>query len=191
MKPILALGLKNVVIDASAWDLAHKYWFETMALRLQDESVKQWIGQPDYFVGVDRVMAQAMPDASEEERTRAARALYMKSVVKYVQEEGEVLQENVDALHSLQDSYHLALCTTNTKDTVDAILNAVGLTNMFDIVVASEKEEKDDKQAVFQRLWELHGQPIAYVGNLREDTKVYLEEHGVKYYKPEQLPSLI
>lgn len=179
-KPIIATAIKNIFIEGSAWDKAHKLWYEERAKELKDDSIKKWIGRDDYFKGVDEVMLRLYPNLSEEERTKKARELFFDSVVKYIEQNSSVVkQESVEQFKKLKKNYRIALITTNTQGALERILTACNLEDFFDLKETSLPEEKDDVKLVFERFIEKYGKPIIYLGT-NEKSLVYAKEKGIK-----------
>jgi len=164
-KPVIATTFSGLFIKSDPWKKAHMRWFEEAAATLKDPKIKEWIAKPDYFKGVDEVTAQLFPDLSPEEQTQKARQLFFESVLKYIEDNPNVINtEVIDYFKSLKETYDLALITTNTKDAIDKILILANMTDMFDIIETSLPEEKDDKKIVFDRFVQKNGKPTLYIG---------------------------
>lgn len=180
IKPIIATTLSGLFVKHEPWDKAHILWYENMAEKLNDNSVKQWIDRPDYFKGVDDVMKRLYPKLSDEERTRKARELFFDSVIKYIGKHPEVRNlEVIDFFELIKPNYRIALITTNTQNAVDRILKKVGLEGFFDIIECSFPEEKDDKKIVFSRFIQKYGKPLIYIGGGRKDSYDYCREKDI------------
>jgi len=179
-KPIIATTLSGLFIKSDPWDNAHILWFKEMSEKLNDTSVNKWANRPDYFKGVDIIMKKLYPDLSDEERTVKARELFFDSVVKYIEQNPNIVNREVaDYFHSLRPDYRLALITTNTEQAVQRILSASGLKELFDIIEASRPEEKDNKAVVFDRFIEKYGKPIIYIGGGKTDSYDYCAERNI------------
>ena len=179
-KPIIATTLSGLFLSHEPWEKAHVLWYETMAEKLNDPSVKQWIDRPDYFKGVDEVMKRLYPALSDEERTIKARELFFDSVISYIeQNEGVKNQEIINYFKSLKTKYQIALITTNTEKVVDRISSVAHLDGLFDIIECSLPEEKDDKRVVFSRFIKNYGKPIIYIGGGRKDSYDYCAENEI------------
>ncbi|MBS3092731.1 hypothetical protein J4466_04925 [Candidatus Pacearchaeota archaeon] len=179
-KPIIATTLSGLFVKHEPWDKAYILWYENMAKKLNDNSVKQWIDRPDYFKGVDEVMKRLYPKLSDEDRTTKARELFFDSVVSYIKQNKDVNNKEIsDYFKSLKTKYRIALITTNTEDAVSRILSVTYLDDLFDIIECSLPEEKDDKRIVFSRFIEKYGKPLIYIGGGRKDSYDYCAEHDI------------
>lgn len=179
-KPIIATTLSGLFLKQEPWDKAHILWYEKAAKRLNDKSVKEWAGRPDYFKGVDEIMQRLYPNLSEKERTFKAREMFFDSVLEYIKEHPKVKNEQIiKYFKSLKKDYHLALITTNTKSALERILSITNLENLFDIIEKSKPEEKDDKRIVFNRFIKRYGKPILYIGGSRKDSFDYCKEQNI------------
>ena len=180
-KPIIATTLSGLFVKSEPWDNAHKLWYEERSRELNDDSIKEWSDRPDYFEGVDIVMKRLYPEMSDEQRTTKAREMFFDSVIKYVEQNPDVKNDNVvDYFKSLKQDYRIALLTTNTKETVDRLLKILNLEDFFDVIETSLPEEKDDKRAVFGRFIQNHGKPLIYIGGGRKDSYDYCAEHEIR-----------
>jgi phosphoglycolate phosphatase-like HAD superfamily hydrolase len=180
-KPIIATTLSGLFIKKQAWDKAHAIWYENAAKKLNDKSVLDWIGKPDYFKGVDEVMQRLYPSLNDKKRTIKARQMFFDAVIKYIKQNPDVKNNQIiDYFNSLKSKYRLALITTNTKQALEKILSATKLSNLFDIVETSEESEKDDKVIVFDRFFKKHNKPTLYIGGSRGDSFDYCKDKGIK-----------
>jgi len=180
MKPIIATTLSGLFIKTTPWKEAHKKWFEQIIKETGDDSFRQWINREDYFEGVNLAMTRIMPDASKEERTKEARKRFMQAVVGCIKEnKGPVNKDVADFFISLKEKYSLALITTNTKDFINKILDMTKLSNLFDIIEASESSEEDDKAAVFERFIKKYGKPLIYIGGDRKDSYDFCKQRNI------------
>jgi len=179
-KLIIATTLSGLFIKSDPWKKAHILWFEKVAEKLQDSSVRGWANRQDYFNGVDIVMRRLYPDLSEEKRTIKAREAYFDSVCEYIKENPQILnKEIIDYFLSLKDKYKIMLVTTNTKDKIGRILSITNLANLFDAIEASNPEEKDDKGIVFDRFLKKYGKPVLYLGTDRKESFDYCKKNKI------------
>jgi len=179
-KPIIATTLSGLFVKSEPWSKAHILWFEEMAEELKDDSIKDWISRPDYFKGVDEVMKQLYPDASDEDRTERARESYFNSVLKYIGKNPKVKNpEVIDYFKSLKSHYRIGLITTNTRDAVNRVLKVLDIENLFDFIETSYPGEKDDKAIVFDRFIDEAGKPVVYVGGGRKDSYDYCKDKKI------------
>ena len=180
-KPILATTLSGLFIKKEAWDKAHAVWYEDAAKKLNDKSILKWVGKQDYFKGVDDVMQRLYPDLNKEQKTIKARQMFFDSVIKYIKQNPDVRNnKTIDYFSSLKSEYRLALITTNTKQALENILSATKLSDLFDIIEASEESEKDDKIIVFDRFFKKYKKPVIYIGGSRKDSFDYCKNKGIK-----------
>jgi len=181
MKKIIATTLSGLFIKTAPWKEAHRLWFERIVEQTGDESFRQWVAKTDYFDGVNLAMARIMPDASKEERVREARRMFMQQVLGYIKENREsvVNRDVAEFFRGIRQKYALALVTTNTRDFIDEILSAAGLSDFFDIIEASPSSEEDDKVAVFERFVEKNGKPAVYFGGERKDSYDFCRQKNI------------
>lgn len=181
-KPIIATTLSGLFISPDPWNRAHKIWFEEMAIKLNDLSIKELAEKEDYFKFVDDIMKRLYPNLSDEERTTKARKEYFKYVVKLIMEnlEDYVRNDVVDYFLSIKDSFRIALITTNTPEALSQILEVAELLDLFDIIEFSLPEEKDDKIKVFDNFIEKNSKPILYIGGDRKSSYDYCKANNIK-----------
>jgi len=171
---VLAVGLKGVIIDTKAWDIAHEKWFEEYAHKLQDPTILDWVGRDDYFTGVDKVIKRIMPNASEQEQRKRARDEYHAKVIEWVQEHHGVRTEIVNILASV-DARVVVVTSAETKGAHE-LLNLIPQ-GIIDAVYASD--EKDDKKAVFEQMLEHEEKPVLYIGSGRQETRELCAIHSI------------
>lgn len=171
-KLIIATNIDGFLIHHSAFIEPHRTWFDRAILLTKDTGLKKWKGDKNYFQGVDEAMKQIMPNASEEERTEQARKWYQEDVVFYIKEHPEVVFKNIaEKLRELkaEGKYTLALVTSNTKQYINEILEASGLSDIYDIVFSIDLAEKPDKEKLFESFIEEYGKPVAYIAGKNGD----------------------
>ncbi len=180
-KPILATTLSGLFIKSEAWTNAHTLWYENASRKLNDESVKQWIGREDYFKGVDKVMKRLYPSLSENKRTKKARELFFETVLENIKRNPSLKNQKItDYFSELKTKYQIALITTNTSSALEKILTATGLKDFFNLTETSLPEEKDDKTKVFNRFIQKYRKPIIYIGGGRKDSYAYCQENDIR-----------
>lgn len=181
-KPIIATTLSGLFIKSEPWEKAHILWYEKIAKKLGDDSIKEWVEKKDYFKGVDIAMKKLYPNLSEEQRTTKARETFFDSVIEYIKQNPKTKnKKTIKYFESLKDKYELALITTNTSSAIKKILNITGLKNLFDIIETSKPEEKDDKKIVFKRFVEKYKKPVIYIGGSKKDSFDYCKENNIKH----------
>src|SRR3989344_5813108 len=84
------------------------------------------------------------------------------------------------ASKKLKSKYEIALITTNTAEAINRILKIINLEDLFDIIEASNPDEKDDKTIVFDRFIRIYGKPILYIGGDRKDSFDYCKQHSIR-----------
>ena len=163
-KEILATNIDGFLIKHAAFIEPHVAWFDRAIKLTRDTSLEGWKHKKDYFLGVDKAMEQIMPEASEEERTSQARKWYQEDVVSYIKQHPEVVYRKVaELMKKLKSRFRLALVTTNTNEYIYQIIEAAGLTGIYDIVYAVPSSEKPDKAALFRNFTREHGKPKYYI----------------------------
>jgi len=173
-KPIIATNIDGFLIKREAfWGGPHRIGFDRLIMLTKDPSLKQWVGKPDYFKGVDIAMKKIMPDATDEERTAQVRKWYQEDVVFYIKENPQVVfKEVVEKLKELKNTgkYILALVTLNSKEYIEEILDAAGLKGVYDIIFATNLEDKPKKEDLFQNFINNYGKPIVYIAGKNGET---------------------
>lgn len=177
-QPVIAVGLKGVLIDARAWEEAHELWFRMYAKQLDDESILTWIGRDNYFMGVEEVMRRVLPDASDEERTVRARKEYFESVIAWVEQHNGVRDSIVQALETASKHARIVVLTSSKEDAATHLLTHIPEC-IVSATYASLPEEKDDKKAVFTRMLEHEEKPLVYIGSGRQETKDICTHAGI------------
>jgi phosphoglycolate phosphatase-like HAD superfamily hydrolase len=177
---IIATTLSGLFLKKEAWNNAHLLWYKNAAKELNDNSILKWVNKKDYFIGVDEVMQRLYPKLDERDRTIKARRSFFDSVIQYIKNNASIKNDDIiEFFISLKKKYKIALITTNTSQAINSILQSAGLTNLFDIIEASNEEEKDDKILVFKRFIEKHGKPIVYIGGDKKDSFDYCKENSI------------
>jgi phosphoglycolate phosphatase-like HAD superfamily hydrolase len=172
--------MKGILLSSEPWMRAHEEWFEQMAQDTGREDLKQWAKKPDYFDGVDEAMKTLYPNRSEEERTAKARELYFEKVVGYTRKNPLVVRKDViDYLREQKKDYRLALLTTNTLRATAQMLEAAKAEELFDIIVCSHEDEKDDKKVVFERFFQRYSGPALFIGGDRQESFEYCKRSRV------------
>lgn len=165
-KPILATNIDGFLIDHSAFIEPHRIWFDRAILLTKDESLANWKGRQDYFIGVNLAMERILPDATKEERTAQARKWYQEDVAHYITLHPVVVNQKIKKeLVKLKGKFTLALITTNTKEYISKILEAADLKGIYDIIFASSSEEAPDKAKIFREFQEEYGEPKYYIAS--------------------------
>lgn len=179
-KPVIATTLSGLFLKQEPWNKAHILWYEKVAEKLGDQSVKEWAKKSDYFKGVDEVMKRLHPKLSDDKRNSKARKMFFDSVVEYIKQNPKVKNEQIiKYFKSLKKEYQIALITTNTQSALEKILSVTNLESLFDIIETSKPEEKDDKRIVFNRFMKKYRKPILYIGGSRKDSFDYCKEQNI------------
>ena len=163
-KPILATNIDGFLIKHEAFIEPHKAWFDRAVKLTGDKSLEQWKNRKDYFKGVDIAMAKIMPQSTEKERTIQARNWYQQDVVTYIKTHQETIYKKaVEILKISKSKFTLALVTVNTNEYIKQILEAAGISDLYDIVYAIPSSEKPDKATLFKNFVERYGEPKYYI----------------------------
>lgn len=163
-KPILATNLDGFLISHDAFIEPHKLWFDRAIALTKNPSFEKWKGTKDYWVGVDEAMKKILPEASEEARIKQAREWFQQDVIKYIRKNPEVINQNlIKVLKKAKNKFQLALITTNTKEYTNQILEAAGLSDIYDIIFASSVSEKPSKALLFRTFVKKYGKPKFYI----------------------------
>ncbi|MCX6749867.1 MAG: HAD hydrolase-like protein [Candidatus Pacearchaeota archaeon] len=193
-KPIIATTLSGLFIKSEPWNKAHILWYDEREKEMKEKkadisAIIEWRKllqeNPDeekkgYFKFVDRVMKELYPYLSEEERTKKARESFFDATLKYIQQNPKVINKDVVRyFKSIKNKYTLALITTNIKPSLERILKIGGLENLFEIIETSNPEEKDAKEAVFDRFIKKYDKPLIYIGSDKKDSFVYCNKNNI------------
>jgi len=169
-KPILATNIDGFLINHSAFIEPHKEWFEKVIKLTGNENLRKWIGSKDYFKGVDIAMEHVMPNATPEQRTLQARHWYQEAVVKYIEENPEIVNHQLgNWLTSLKEKYTIALITSNTSEYIHQILKAADLNDIYDIIFSSSALDKPDKAKLFKEFSKKYGKPKYYIASRNKE----------------------
>ena len=180
-KPIIATTFSGLYIKSTPWKKAHILWFQQASKQLNDPLIKDWAYRDDYFKGVDEAMKRIYPNLSDSQRTKEARNSFFDSVCQYIQQNPDVRNnEVIELFKKLKSKYEIALITTNTAEAINRILKIINLEDLFDIIEASNPDEKDDKTLVFDRFIRIHGKPFIYIGGDRKDSFDYCKQHSIR-----------
>lgn len=172
-KPIFATKLVGIIISKEPYEKAHILWFEDIAKKLDRPDIKDWgtiyTQKDEYFAKVDEIMKLEYPNLSNEERTEKARNKFFEYVLKYIKQNPNVVnQEIIEKLKQIKEEHILALISTSEKEFLIKILEQLNLLDLFDIIEASNSNEKDDREQIYQKFVEKYGTPIKYIENLED-----------------------
>jgi FMN phosphatase YigB (HAD superfamily) len=178
-KPILATTLAGLFVKSDPWKYAHKQWFTKAATTLRDPAVAAWASKENYFPGVEIVMKRLHPQFTDAERSALARQLFFDGVCEHIQTHDVRRHDVIEYFRSLKSKYTIALVTTNTAAAASRILELADIDHLFDITIASDSYEKDDKALVFDRFVAEYGKPVLYIGGERRDSYEYCLKHKI------------
>lgn len=163
-KPIIATNTDRFLIAHRAFVEPHKAWFDMAIKKTGDKSLEKWKGKEDYFKGVNQAMAQLMPKASQEERTKQAREWYQEYVIEYIETHPDCIYKKViEVLKKLKTKYRIALITTNTKDHIQKILEAANISDLYDIIIASSTGKEPKKSELLLKFIDKYKEPKIYI----------------------------
>ncbi|MBM3233876.1 HAD family hydrolase [Candidatus Pacearchaeota archaeon] len=138
-KEIIATGIDGFLIKHEAFIEPHKTWFDRVIRLTGDKSLAQWKGRKDFFLGIDKAMKKIMPYTKEEQRLGKARKWYAEEIIAYLKEHPEAVYKDVEnMLRKLKIRYALALITPSLQEYMPAILEAAGLSQVFDVIFVSK-----------------------------------------------------
>jgi len=191
-KPVIATNIDELLIKHAAFVEPHKAIWKILIEKTGDKSLKKWIGKKDYFIGVNLAMDKIMPDATKEEKTLRVRTWYQEEVIKYIQDNPSCVNRHIlERLKQLKTKYFLVLITTNTQKHINKIVEAAGLTKLYDVIIASETEKEPDKSELIDTLIEEHGKPKYYLTG-KDDPKIIekLNKLEIKIINKNELDSI-
>jgi len=191
-KPIITTNIDGLLIKHEAFVEPHKAVWSRLIEKTGDKNLAKWINKKDYFMGVNLAMDQIMPDATKEEKTLQVRGWYQEAVIKYIQDNpGCVNRHIAERLKQLKTKYMLTLITTNTQQHINKILDAAGLTRLYDLIIASETEKEPDKSELLDTLIEERGKPRYYLtGKDNPEIIEKLKKLEIKIITPSELDSI-
>ena len=163
-KPIIATNADRFLIAHKAFVEPHKKWFDMAIKKTGDKSLEKWKGREDYFKGVNEAMLKIMPKATQEEQTRQAREWYQEYVIEYIKTHPECIYKKViEVLKKLKVKYRLALITTNTEDHIQKILKTIGISDLYDIIIASPIGKEPKKSELLLKFIDKYKEPKIYI----------------------------
>ena len=177
-KPVIALGLKGVLIKPEAWEKAQDNWFAHYAQKLEDDSILTWSGREDYFQGVEEVMKRVMPDATDDERTVRAREEYHQHILEWIHHNEGVRTRMVNVLAAVKDRARVVVVTSTEEKIAHTLLTLIPK-GIIHATYGSRMHEKDDKQTVFERMLSHEEKPVLYVGSGRHTTQTICSRHSI------------
>jgi phosphoglycolate phosphatase-like HAD superfamily hydrolase len=190
-KPIIFTNLDGLLIKHEAFIKPHKAWFHRAIKKTGDKSLRNWIGKPDYFKGVNIAMEKIMPNSSQEKKTLQARKWYQKDIIEYIRKNPKVIiKKNVKILKNLREKYKLILVTTNTKKYINKIIKVSKLQNIYDVIIASKTEKEPNKKDLIKEAIKNHGKPKYYItGKENYETINYLKKLKIKVITEKEITS--
>ncbi|MBN1644998.1 HAD family hydrolase, partial [Candidatus Woesearchaeota archaeon] len=168
MKPILAIDFDGALLKHKPFQNAHKKWFKVMAVLLKDDSINKYSALENYFDKVHEVMKKYLGNVSHETRVKFARMLYAMATVAEVKDK-DLVKDFAAYLKTLKKKYRLALITSAPEDSVEPILDKLGIPDLFDILYKSPVSKHPDKKQLFKEFIKKHGKPKFYIGNGDKD----------------------
>ena len=192
-KPIIATNLNGLLIEHKAFIEPHKDWFDRAIEKTGDISLANWKGKEDYFKGVNLAMEKIMPDATQEQRTEQARKWYQEDVIKYIQENPQVIKKDVvEKLRNLKEKFELILLTTNTLDHINKILEVSKLQGIYNKIIASKTEKEPNKKELITELINKYGIPKYYItGKQDSETIKKFKELGTNIITEKEIDKII
>ncbi len=181
-KLIITTSFSGVIMKNDPWEKAHKVWFEHYAKKLNKPEIAKYAKKENWFNFVDEVMEIAEPKLDETLRTIIAREKYFKIICDLGCDNPNFKNKEIDEyLYSLKEKFSLGLITTTPQITINKILSALKIENLFDYVECSRIEEKDDKVIVFKRFIEKNEKPILYFGGERKEIINFCKENNIDF----------
>jgi len=191
-KPIIATNIDDLLIKHEAFVEPHKAIWGRLIEKTGNKDLAKWIGKKDYFIGVNLAMDRIMPNGTREEKTLQVRTWYQEEVIKYIQNNPDCINRHIaERLKQLKTKYMLILITTNTQQHINKILDAAGLTRLYDLIIASETEKEPDKSELIDTLIEERGKPRYYLTG-KDDPEIIekLKKLEIKIITPSELDSI-
>lgn len=168
MPKIIAIDFDGALLKHRPFEKAHLKWFKVMSVLLKDSSVKKYANLDNYFDKVHVVMKRYLGNVSHDVRVRFARMMYAMATLAEVQQK-DLMEDFVKYLKTLKKKYKLALITSAPEDSVEPILDKLGISNLFDIVYKSPMARHPDKKELFKEFIKKYGKPMFYIGNGDKD----------------------
>ena len=169
-KKMLVIDFDGGLLKSRPFDIAHKEWFRIMAELLRDQTINEHAFKEYYFKYVHEVMLKYLGDIDEASRNAFARNIYAMGIVEAVKK-WDLIDEFAEHLRTLKKKYHIVLVTSAPALAVDAILEKVHCSDIFDIIIKSPMEKQPDKKEFFEELIKKYGKPEFYIGKGDKDIK--------------------
>jgi len=176
-KRIIGFDFDGSIIRSTASEEAHYEWFKVMSVLLRDSKVKKLAGKKDYFPDVFRLMEKytGLKKANSSEKEiliKIARNLYQLAMLGPANKHKKKLlfKDVAKLILNLKKKYNIALITTVPGDIVLPMLRLINF-EKFDITHTTPITEKPSKLNALKRFSRIHGKPILYIGDTKEDAE--------------------
>ena len=163
MKEFIVVDFNGALLSPRPFNETHKAWFQTMSVLLNDPSINNHAGKENYFEKVDEVMTLYLGNVNSETKTKFARQLFSMTLIAEIKKE-DLSQEFVEYLQGLKEKYKIALVTSAPSTSVEPILNKLGISDLFDVIIKSEENKRPKKQELIKEFIKKHKTPLFYVG---------------------------
>lgn len=174
---ILAIDLGGALVRSRPFKIAHVRWFEFFS-KLTGKDFTHYADKENYFEGVHEVMKEYLGDIDEKLKVMFAREVYSMMVLSEFKD-NDLVKGFSDYLRSIKEKYKLALVTTAPEEVVDAILERLGVADLFNIVYKSPMQEEPDKKKMLQKFISKYGKPEFYIGDGDKHIEI-CKEFGIK-----------
>jgi len=163
----IIVDLNGALLQSRPFDEAHKRWFGLMANLLEDDKVKGYANQDDWFDMVDDVMDRFLGDAGKDYKTAMARMLYGMIVVGEIRD-SDLVEEFAEYLYDLKKRYKICLVTTVPDP--EPILEKLNISDLFNVVYKNPIDGRPDKLELIKKFLEEHDSKF-YIGLGDKDLK--------------------
>jgi FMN phosphatase YigB (HAD superfamily) len=178
MKPIIAVDFKGALLRYRPFIEADKKWFYVMSILLKDESIKGYYALEDYYGKVKEIMEKLLGDVDKKTRTVFAREFFSMLLVSEVNQK-DLAVDFAEYLRKIKDKYSLILITSAPEACVEAMLQKLGCSDIFDSLYKSPMQRYPNKKELFKEFIKTHTKPDFYIGEGDKDMPA-LKDLGIK-----------
>ncbi len=174
MKPIIAIDLDGAILKHRPFKKAHEKWFEVMAFKLKDPSIKKYSKLKNYFPKIHEIMKRFLGKVSKEKRLEYMRNLYAELVIAEVKKK-DVIDDFLEYLISIKKKYRLVLISTTPGVSIAPIIKKIGCSNLFYLIYKSPSNKEPNKREMFKSFIKKYGKIKFYIGDGDEHIKICKE----------------
>jgi len=190
VKNILVFTLPGVFVNSAPWKNASKLWFLRVYTETKDKQMLMWSERgEDFQIGVNLAMHNLMPEATEDKKDNEIRQRFTEAIIQGVKNTTNLMNsEVVEYFRKLKNKNLLVLLSTTKQESINRVLDALNLNDLFDIVIY--QENKETQEQLMEKLIKKYSLPSIFIGGNRKDCFYFCKNNNIPciYLNLENIP---